>query len=86
MSISKRSGGKQPDIHALLKLHIEASARLVELTDVFTKSRDTGNLKVARQAIVQAQRLLDEVKSLEGHAGTLQRRLRRNRCVNAEAP
>ena len=73
--VIRRGGSSKPpvphNIHELLTLHVEASTRLVDLIDVFTKERDAGNLTVARQAIVQAQRLLDEIKALDGHARML---------------
>jgi hypothetical protein len=61
----KKGPGREPDIHDLLKLHIDAWGRLAELIDVCTKQRDAGHLKVARRTFVQIERLLDEVTALE---------------------
>jgi hypothetical protein len=64
--MQKSETANPPDIHELLKLHLEAWGRLAELIGICTTQRDAGNLKVGQRTFVHVQRLLDEVRALEG--------------------
>lgn len=61
----RKKGRKGPEIHDLLRLHIDTWSRLAELIEICTKRRDAGDLKVTRETFTHAQRLRDEVAALE---------------------
>jgi hypothetical protein len=64
--MQKNETANPPDIHELLKLHLEVWGRLAEQIGTCTKQRDAGNMKVGQRTFVHVQRLLDEVRALEG--------------------
>jgi hypothetical protein len=70
---SKLHGGKDLDIDALLKLHLDAWGRLAELIGICTQQRNAGNLKVVPEAFAHARRLLDEIHALEQMASPARR-------------
>jgi hypothetical protein len=65
MPTETKQGEKQPDVHDLLKLHIESWGRLSELIQLCVKQRDAGDLSIARQTFLHAERLRDEITALE---------------------
>lgn len=63
---------KKPELHELLKQHMEAVARLNRLLERCREHRDAGRMK-------QAKKDLDEAEALHASIAAMEARLRRER-------
>ena len=66
MTIPMQINGKDHrNLSELLGLLAHSNVRVVELMDSCREQRDAGQLIVAEPTIIQAQRLLDDIRKLE---------------------